>query len=128
MTPIAMAQAAKREKHLDKQVRTDDYGIVTWREYVTRRIKDGGFVAVGEYYDHALRSKLEAEYESLNRGFNVPWGNAKHPTTIKAQALKDRLAGHIYSAEYRLHSSIERYSVISKTAYDFGASIGGSKA
>jgi hypothetical protein len=124
MADITKAADALRNKRLNQLVRTTEFGVITWREYVERRIRAGGTVRTAEVSDYALRAKLEAEYEFMNRGFNVPWGNECHPTTIKAQALKDRLKGQITSTEYRLSGSVpDHWTVINKTVYEYGLNL-----
>ena len=116
MPDITNAAQALREKRLAKLVRTSEYGIIAWRDYVKRQLAAGGRVEAAEYSDYALRAKLEAEYEFMNRGFNVPWGNDRHPKTIQAQALKDRLAGRICSIQYQLYGSDpDSCNIINKT-------------
>lgn len=119
-TGIAKAASAKADKFLDKQVRTSDYGVVTYRELVQNRLRDGGRVEAVEVEDEAERKKLQQQFDRMNQGFNIPWGNENHPKTIEAQALKDKLAGKITSTEYRLHRPDgDGWSVINKTTYDY---------
>lgn len=124
MPNITKAAQALREKRLTTLVRTSEYGIIAWSDYVKHQIAAGGRVEAAEYSDYALRAKLEAEYELMNRGFHVPWGNDRHPKTIQAQALKDRLAGQIYSIQYRLYGSDpDTFSIINKTIYEYASSL-----
>jgi hypothetical protein len=124
---MSAAQDALKRKRLGGLVRTTKYGVIGWGDYVKRQLEAGGSVELVEYRDHALRKKLEAEYERMNRGFNIPWGNASHPKTIVAQALKDRLAGEITSPQYRLIDPDDpgAYTVINKTLYDYGMELQG---
>lgn len=123
MANIAIAQAARRDTHLARLVNTSRYGILTWEEFTRRAVSDGAKPEIVEFDDYKLHTKLEHEYECMNRGFNVPWGNACHPTTIKAQALKDRLKGRITSPEFMLRHSDGTGTVVSKTVYDFACSL-----
>ena len=60
----------------------------------------------------------------MNRGFNVPWGNERHPKTIQAQALKDRLAGQICSIQYQLYGrDPDACNIINKTIYEYASSL-----
>lgn len=122
---LAKANRARLDAHLSKRISTRAYGIVTLREMIHRRIAAGAKLEIFEYLDHAKRARLEREYARLNRGFNVPWGNAQHPTTIKAQALKDRLAGKITSPEYRIYDPHDAgvYYPLSKIAYEYAQSV-----
>ena len=117
---ISTAQQAKADKYLDSLVRTSRYGIVSWREYVDKTLADGGKVESAQVDDDATRVKAQAQYDLMNRGFNVPWGNASHPKTVAAQRIKTQLAGRITKTEYRLvFSGDDRWTVITKTAYDY---------
>lgn len=125
MATLTAANTARQNAMLDKLVRTSRYGVVTYREFVTRTLADGGHEGTATVANEALRSKMQREYDLLNRGFNVPWGNSSHPMTIKAQTLKNALAGTITCTEYRLYAPREEYwSVIPKMVYDFATTVG----
>ena len=121
---LSAANAARLRNLLDSFIRTEVYGIVTYEEFIRRRLADGGYIAPATVTDDAARRKLQREYDQLNHGFNVPWGNDRHPTTIKAQGMKDRLAGRIETTEYRLYASnSDRWSVIPKMLHDWATSL-----
>lgn len=120
---LGAANIARANKVLQKLIRTIDYGVVTYQEYVIKRLVEGGRVATALIEDTAKRARLEREYAVLNRGFNVPWENECHPTTIKVTALKAQLAGSITCIEYRLYAPGDaHWSVIPKMVYDFACS------
>lgn len=125
MARHALAQHARKLKVLAQLVRTTAYGICTREERIIRSLADGCTVEAVDVADEAARTRLEDEYALLNRGFNVPWGNDRHPTTIRAQAMKDQLAGLITKREYRLHRPDREYFTdLTKTEYDFALAQG----
>lgn len=121
---------AKQDKHLSKMMRSESYGVLSLGDLIDRVIADGGWVESEDVPDPALRERLEKEFKRMDQGFNVPWGNPNHPKTIEAQALKDRLKGKVTSPEYRLYYGEQEpgvYTVISKTAYEYGLSVADAK-
>ena len=117
---IEKALNAKRNNTLNRLINTSAYGLLSRRERIERTLADGGSVECVEVTDEATRTRLEREYEAMNRGFNVPWGNECHPKTIAAQALRNKLAGRITKLEYRLHRpNGEYFNELSKTEYEY---------
>jgi len=125
VNPLTAANTARLQTLLNKQVRTSDLGVVTYAEMVTVRLAAGARLEVAQVTDDATRSRLQREYDFMNRGFNVPWGNDRHPVTIKAQALKDRLAAPVTCTEYRLvRGDRDGWTVLPKMVFDWGLTLG----
>ena len=97
-TGIERARASKDAKYLDTLIRTHDGRILTRRQRLERLVEAGAWFELQHFDDDAKRRKLERRLDSMrraNNGWGIPWGNASHPRTIEAQAIKDELAGRI---------------------------------
>lgn len=107
---------------LNKSIQSS-YGVTTIRDWIERSIDDGSTPVAIRVYDEITRNKLQKEYYKFTEGFNVPWGNEKHPKTIKAQAMKDRLNGDILKLEYRLVRPDKVFCDLNKTEYDYAVKV-----
>lgn len=128
--PIERAREARASNLLDKKINTQEHGAITWRDYIHKTLESGGRVEMVMAEDPSLRRKLQSKFDTMDRGFNIPWGNDKHPKTIEAMDLKNRLAGKVESPEYRLYSGGENgsWTIIDKTKYEYGKKVEAEKA
>ena len=113
---ISKAAAAKAAKHLSKLVRRD--GVVkTRKEWIDHFCETGCRVVVAEVPDTAKRKRAASQVMVMKRGW-VPWGNEKHPETIRFRQL-ERDAFEATKPEYRVFIDETTFYVLSKTEYDY---------
>ena len=92
---------------------------MTRREWLKMWQVKGATVTEENKRNYAAEEKLKASIDS--RKWSIPWGNDRHPLTIKWNKDKDILASGIYKTVYYLREPEPSRTIydITKTEYDY---------
>lgn len=118
---ITKAQDGKKNKILDAVRMYGERGVMTRRAFIDLAVAENLDVKVEMIRDVAAMEKLDERIKFLAK--TVPWGNERHPETIRWQAMKQELKDGVYKPEYQVWEANQSYTIITKTEYDYALGV-----